>query len=123
IIPGNSYQSSGQWQDLRAQGKSSSLTAQLRRARTELQRSDIDSTDCFIRGLVIAADIPPGESVIDISSVAYGPVIVPQQESSEEVPPEQTAQDQLPDHIPVKADLNNIMIDRKAALLRMIPDH
>jgi hypothetical protein len=123
IIPGNSYQSSGQWQDLRAQGNSSSLTAQLRRARTELQRSDIDSTDCFIRGLVIAADIPPGESVIDISSVAYGPVIVPQQESSEEVPPEQTAQDQLPDHIPVKADLNNIMIDRKAALLRMIPDH
>ncbi|MEY2724802.1 MAG: hypothetical protein RLZZ458_669 [Planctomycetota bacterium] len=125
-LPGDAIAAEESVQKLSLSVSSRSFEALLRRARTELNRSDIRFQEALITGVAFLAESVPGESWLDLADASYGPVIAPPESVLETIQSVQLdVRDSSEDRtfVPLDVELGAIMLSGKPVVLRMIPDH
>lgn len=113
-------------QELSLTVSSRNFEALLRRARTELNRSDIRFQEALITGVAFLTDAVPGESWLDLADASCGPVIAPPESALEAIRSVQMEfRDPNEDRtfVPLDVELGAIMLSGQPVVLRMIPDH
>ena len=129
VISGQMSRVGNKWQSLSIQGNSSALEGQLRRLRAELNRSDVSGREAYANGVVLMLEAPPGESYVDINtgSLKFGPVVRPMgqlnamvKEADGQAGGVTAAAAQF---IPMKIELDRILLNKQPVLLRFAPDH
>ena len=128
VVLGQTSRLSNQWNRLTVQGNSSALEIQLRRLRTELNRSDVTGREAYANGIVLMLEAPPGESFVDVSSngAEFGPVVRPTVLGDQTATPllaNQNTRKPEPQFIPLKVELNRVLLNNKPVILRFTPDH
>lgn len=126
VITGDQLNQTDSWQKLNVSVTAKRVEAQLRRLRTELNRSQIDSRDAVIVGAVILCEVFVDESFIDIRRLEAGPPIsLPDrlQGVTLQPPGETPAPDLVRQFIPLDVELGSILFDRQPVILRLAPDH
>ena len=128
VISGQMSRVGNEWQSLSIQGNSSALEVQLRRLRAELNRSDISGREAYANGVVLMLESPPGETYVDIStgSLKFGPVVRPVSVPDDMVIQADAQGSEVSStapFIPMKIELDRILLDKQPVLLRFAPDH
>jgi hypothetical protein len=124
IIRGSVSKDTEEWQTLSVTGSRQDLATQLRRVRAELHRSDIESRGAVAVGLAILIEVSPDATFVDIGESQYGPVIAPPADIGGVVEQLHTDADSgEPDFVPLKVELNRIMLADRPVILRFAPDH
>lgn len=126
VVSGDQYLKEEQWQTLRVSGAEAATLAQLRRLRTELQRSDLDIVNAHISGITLAVDAVPGEMFVDIAESEYGPVVSFPKDAGVAGGTDTAEEKRVESAVsPVRlsTDLHNILLNENPVILRFTPDH
>ena len=126
VLLGETYRGDNSWQELQVKSDAAAMAAQLRRLRTELQRSEIEHRGIYISGLIISVDVPPGETFVDVGESTFGPVVPPEPGDIVQTAVQDDAEKSesvTPQYIPLQADLNNILLNHRPVIIRFSPDH
>lgn len=130
LIPGIKYRNDGKWQQLAATGTPADFETQLRRVRTELHRSDVMARGAYVSGLVLMAQAPPGEFFLDIAESDIGPIVplnglnsARKDSSVRAVSQTESPKELAQQFIPMRVELNHILLNDQPVVLRFAPDH
>lgn len=128
LITGSIYRRDGTWQEVQVVGTRSALESQLRRVRAELHQSKVNATSAYIDGLVLLVEAGPGETFLDIAESTWGPVVTDpdlQEAAATAMPaPEDTTPEaERQQFIPLKVELNRVLMNDRPVVMRFAPDH
>lgn len=126
VLQGEAVEEPETWQTLRIIATEKAVEAQLRRIRVELSKSDIQTQDAMILGMVLIADVAPEESFVDIGQARFGPILKPSKELVQQIRSALSDKQQIAqskDFIPLDLELDAIVLDSKPVILRLAPDH
>ncbi len=128
LLEGDSYKREGEWQTLRFSDPMRRLESQLRLLRAELHRSDLDVRQPIVTGVVLLVETVSGETFVDVGESRSRPEaailpsvtvpIVSVSSSAFDMP-----QDSASRFVPLRVELNQILLSEKPVLLRFLPDH
>ncbi|MFO0979227.1 MAG: hypothetical protein U0996_22655 [Planctomycetaceae bacterium] len=126
LLPGESITEAETNQQLKVSVSKKAVETLLRRTRTELNQSDIQSRDAVIIGLAMTMEATPGENWIDIGRAEWGPSISPQaslQETIRQVSRKEDTREPERNFVAMDVELGAVMLDKRAVILRLLPDH
>ncbi len=128
-LPGEICRKADSWHVIRVAGTTGALESQLRRVRAELHRSDVDTRNAYVTGLTLLLEVGPGETFVDIGLSDYGPVVfdaglpITKVAQEEELAEPEAASESKPVYLPLKVELNHVLVNEQPVVLRFAPDH
>jgi hypothetical protein len=124
IMRGSVTSTSEDWQTVTVSGSRSEFESHLRRVRAELHKSDIATRSAVATGLALLLEISPDATFLDIGDFEYGPVVSPPESFvSVNATGAKPADEAEPGFVPLKVELNRIMLADRPVILRFAPDH
>lgn len=117
LVRGDTLDRSGVLQTLSVSGTAKTIQTALRQLRTETFEEGINTDGAYFDGCVLVAEVHQGQSFIEVSDSAYGPVVpVPDMKAAAATPI-------VSSHIPVQVHRDRILMGDQASYPRLLPDH
>lgn len=109
-----------EWQELRLSLSKDAITRQLIRLRSELFPLRINTEGLYIDRLGVQAEFDPGDAVIDLGSVTYGPIVL---RSASESRTFSATSEQPITESRLRVERNQVYLNGERVFLRMLPWH
>ncbi len=113
-------QSPSEWEELNVSLTDAAITEQLVRVRTALDPVRINADGMYIDRLGIQAEFGPGECVVDLQSVTYGPIVL-RPDSASDVNAEPAVAGPVENRL--RVERNQVFLKDRPFFVRLMPYH
>lgn len=130
LVPGDSYQRTGQWQQLKCRTSDRAISDQLRQLRARKQIA-INPKVMYVERIVLDAQLPPGESDLFLDNLVLSPMVRFRSKDTGNRPDVEQASHAREDSktseplspSPVKFSLHRLQVGEKPFFPRIITSH
>lgn len=122
-LRGERSQSPSEWEQLRVSLTDAAITEQLVRLRTVLDPIRVNEDGMYIDRIGIQAEFGPGECVVDLQPVEYGPIVL--RPNSTELDPDMNPEPALagPVENRLRVERNQVFLNNEPKFVRLMPYH
>jgi hypothetical protein len=124
ILPGDTYTTPGEWQQLKCRTTDAAVQDLVRKLRDQLrQQSDIvpiDQRTIIVEQIVLRFDVDTGETALQVDDLEFGPIAAPEAPAVDPLQPRRKPREQ---QVPATIGDDQLLIDGRPGIVLFAPYH